>query len=149
MFTKHVHTEKYQFDTEGIALAFSNNELHQRVNTHSNRHPPNILPTIYPSADLPSPFIKHFTNKVEKQRANIASEHVTSAFVTGTTTESFSSFEKLYHLAGKECFPNSAPKSCDHEPISTKLLIECLGTILHSLKDISNHVSPHSASREL
>ena len=52
------------------------------VNTLSNRHPPKILPTIYPSADLPSIFIKHFTNKVEKLRANIASEHATSALVT-------------------------------------------------------------------
>ena len=47
----------------------------------SNRHPPKILPTIYPSADLPSIFIKHFTNKVEKLRANVASEHVTSTLV--------------------------------------------------------------------
>ena len=42
-----------------------------------------IIIIIYPSADLPSIFIKHFTNKVEKLRANIASEHVTSTLVTG------------------------------------------------------------------
>ena len=59
-------------------------------NTLSNRHPPKILPTIYPSADLPSIFIKHFTNKVEKLRANIASEHVASTLVTGTTAATFS-----------------------------------------------------------
>ena len=52
--------------TEGIALASSSRELHQIVNALSNRHPPKILPTIYPSADLPSIFIKHFANKVEK-----------------------------------------------------------------------------------
>ena len=54
-----------------IALASSSKELHQIVNTLSNRHPPKILPTIYPSADLSSIFIKHITNKVEKLRANI------------------------------------------------------------------------------
>ena len=73
-----VHTAKCKFYTERITLASSSNELHQIVNTLSNRHPPKILPTIYPSADLPSIFISHFTNKVEKLRTNIASEHVTS-----------------------------------------------------------------------
>ena len=73
----------------------SSNELHQIVNTLSNRHPPNILPTIYPSADLPNIFIKHFTNKLEKLGANIASEHVTSTLATGTTAATFSSFEKV------------------------------------------------------
>ena len=63
--SKLVHTAKCKFYTEGIALASSSKVLHQIVNTLSNSHPPKILPTIYPSADLPSIFIKHFTNKVE------------------------------------------------------------------------------------
>ena len=91
-----VHTAKCKFYTERIALASSSKELHQIVNTLSNRHPPKILPTIYPSADLPSIFIKHFTNKVEKLRANIASEHVTSTLVTGTTAATFYSFLFIY-----------------------------------------------------
>ena len=95
--SKLVHTAKCKFYTERIALASSSKELHQIVNTLSNRHPPNILPSIYPSADLPSIFIKHFTNKLEKLRANIASEHVTSTLVTGTTAATFSSFEKCHN----------------------------------------------------
>ena len=114
--SKLVRTAKCKFYTEGIALASSSRELHQIVNTLSNRHPPKILPTIYPSADLPSIFIKHFTNKVEKHRANIASEHVTSTLVTGTTTATFSSFEKVSQLTVKECIFSSAPKSCDLIP---------------------------------
>ena len=93
--TKLVHTDKCKFYTEGIALASSSKELHQIVNTLSNRHPPKILPTSYASADLPSIFIYHFTNKVQKLRANIASEHVASTLVTGTTAATFSSFEKV------------------------------------------------------
>ena len=77
-FSKLVHTAKCKFYIERIAVASSSKELHQIVNTVSNRHPPTILPTIYPSADLPSIFIKHVTNKVQKITANIASEHVTS-----------------------------------------------------------------------
>ena len=92
-----VHTAKCKFYTERIAPASSSKELHQIVHTLSNRHPPKILPTIYPSADLPSIFIKHFTNKAEKLRANIASEHVTSTLVTGTTAATFSSFEKCHN----------------------------------------------------
>ena len=84
-----VHTAKCKFYTERIALSSSSKELHQIFNTLSNINPPKILPTIYPSADLPSIFIKHFTNKAEKLRANIASEHVTSTLVTGTTAATF------------------------------------------------------------
>ena len=133
-----VHTAKCKFYTERIALASSSKELYQIVNTLSNRHPPKILPAIYPSADLPSIFIKHFTNKVEKLRANIAAEHVTSTLVTGTTTATFSSFEKVSQLTVKECILNSAPKSCELDPIPSKLLIECLDSILPSLTDLFN-----------
>ena len=105
-----------KFYTERIALASSSNELHRIVNTLSNRHPPSILSTIYPSADLPSIFIKHYANKVEKPRANIASEHVISTLVTGTTVATFSSFEKVSQLTVKECILNYAPKSCELIP---------------------------------
>ena len=119
-------------------MASSSKELHQIVNILSNRHPPKILPTINPSADLPSIFIKHFTNKVEKLRANIASEHVNSPLVTGTTAATFSSFEKVSQLTVKECILNSAPKSCELDAFPSKLLIECLDCILPSLTDLFN-----------
>ena len=96
------------------------------------------MPTIYPSADLPSIFIKHFTKKVEKLRANIASVHVTSTLVTGTTAATFSSFEKVSQFAVKVCILISALKSCELDPIPYKLLIECLYYILPSLTDLFN-----------
>ena len=136
--SKLVHTAKCKFYTERIALASSSKELHQIVNTLSNRHPPKILPTIHPSADLPSIFIKHLNNKVEKLRANIASEHVTSTLVTGTTAVTFSSFDKASQLTVKECILISAPKSCELDPIPSKLLIVCLDSILPSLTDLLN-----------
>ena len=136
--TKVVQTAKCKLYTERIALASSSKEQHQILNTLLNRHPPKILPTIYPSADLPSIFIKHFTNKVEKLRANIAYEHVTSTLVTGTTAATFSSFENMSQLTVKACILNSAPKSCELDPIPSKLLIECLDSILPSLTDLFN-----------
>ena len=134
--SKLVHTAKCKFYTERISLESSSKELHQIVNALSNRHPPNILPTIYPSADLPSIFIKHFTNKVEKLRANNASEHVASTLVTGTTAATFSSFERVSQLTVKECILISAPMSCELDPIPSKLLIECLDSILPSITDL-------------
>ena len=94
--SKLVHSAKCKYYSERIALASSSKELHQIVNTLSNRHPPKILPTIYPSADLPSIFIKHFTNKVEKLSANIASEHVTSTLVTGQLLQLFLHLKKCH-----------------------------------------------------
>ena len=134
--SKLVHTAKCKFYTERVALISSSKELHQIVNTLSNRHPPKILPTIYPSADLNSIFIKQFTNKVEKLRASIASEHVTSPLVAWTTAATFSSFEKVSQLIVKECILNSAPKSCELDPIPSKLLIECLDSFFPSLTDL-------------
>ena len=92
-----VHTAKCKFYTDIIALASFSKELHQIVHTLSNRHLPKTLPNTNPSADLPSLFIKHFTNKVEKIGANIASEHVTSTLVTGTTTATFFHFENCHN----------------------------------------------------
>ena len=36
----------------------------------------------------------------------------------------------MSQLTVKECIPNSAPKSCELDPIPSKLLIECLDSIL-------------------
>ena len=121
--SKLVHTAKCKFYTERIALASSSKELHQIVNTLQDRHPPKILPTIYRRADLRSIFIKHFTNKVEKLRANIASEHVTSTLVTGKTATTFCLFDNVSQLTVKECILISAPKSCELNPIPSILLI--------------------------
>ena len=136
--SKLAHTAQCKLYTERIALASSSKELHQIVNTLSNRHPPKILPTIYPSADLPSIFIKHSTNKVEKLRASIASEHVTSTLVTGTTVATFTSFGKVSQLTVEECILISAPMSCELDLNPSKLLIECLDSILPSLTDLTN-----------
>ena len=67
-----------------------------------------------------------------------ASEYVMSMLVTGTTATTFSSFEKVSQLTVKECILNSAPKSCELDPIPSKLLIECLDSILPSLTDLFN-----------
>ena len=133
-----VHTAKCKSYTERIALASSSKEMHQIVNTLSNRNPPMILPAIYHSADRSSIFIKHLTKEVEKHRANIASEHVASTLVTGTTAATFSSFSEVSHSTMKECILISAPKSCDLDPIPSKILIECLDYIFPSLTDLFN-----------
>ena len=133
-----VHTANCNFFTERIALASSSKELHQIVSTHSSSHQSKILPTIYPSADHPSIFIQHITNKLEKLRANIASEHVTSTLLARTTAATFFSFEKVSQLTVKDCILNSAPKSCELDPIPSKLLIEYLDSILPSLTYLFN-----------
>ena len=96
--------------TERIVLASSSKEQHQILNTFSNRHPTKILPTIYPSADHPSLSIKHSTNKVEKIRASIPSEHVTSTLVTGTTAATLYLFQEVSQSTVKECILKSAPQ---------------------------------------
>ena len=56
----------------------------------------------------------------------------------GTTAATFSSFEKVSQLTVKECILNSALKSCQLDPIRSKLLTECLDSIIPSLTDIFN-----------
>ena len=112
--------------------------MYQIINTLSNRFPPIILPTIHPSADLLSISIKHLTNNLDKLCANSTSEHVSSTLVTGTSAATFSSFENVPQLTVKECILNSAPKSCELDPIPSKLIIECLDSIFNSLTDLFN-----------
>ena len=135
--SKLVHTAKCKFYTERIALASSSKELHQIVNTLSNRHPPKILPTIYPSADLPSIFIKHFTNKKKNLELTLLLNMLPQRFLLGQLLQLFLHL-KVSQLTVKECILNSAPKSCELDPIPSKLLIECLDYILPSLTDLFN-----------
>ena len=65
-----------------------------------------------------------------------ASEHVTPTLVTGITAATFSSFKKVSQLTVKECILNSSPKLCELDPIPSKLLIECLDSILPSLTNL-------------
>ena len=44
----------------------------------------------------------------------------------------------MSQLTVKECILNSAPKSCHRDPIPSKLLIECLDSILTSITDLFN-----------
>ena len=84
-----VNTALCKLCTERIALAASSKELHQIAKTLKNIHPLIILATIYTSADFPSIFINHFTNKIEKHTDNNAFEHVVSTLVPVTTTATF------------------------------------------------------------
>ena len=58
---------------------------------------------------------------------------------------------KKSQLTVKECILNSAPKSCELDPIPSKLLIECLDSILPYLTDLFNYslASSHNASNQL
>ena len=62
-----------------------------------SNHPSKILSAMYPSVGLPSIFIRHINNQIDKLIANIALEPVTSTFtlVTETTTATVSSFESV------------------------------------------------------
>ena len=148
-----MHTAKCLLYTERIALASSSKELHQIVNTLSNRHPSKILPAIYPSADHSSFFIRNLSNDAEKLRAYIASETVTSTHFTGTTTATFSSFENVSLSTMKEYILNSDPMSRYLGPIIYKLLIECLDfirllTLIYSTL-LLHLASSHNASNQL
>ena len=86
------------------AVACFSKELNQIVDTLSNRHPPKIFPTIYLSADLPSLFIKHFNDKIDKCRANFATEPFTTAstLVIWTITATFSLFEEVSQFSQRQ-----------------------------------------------
>ena len=116
MASKLFHTSKRQSSTEGMALASTCKELHQVAKLLANRHPPN-LPTIYPSSDLPNIFIRHINDKVEKRRADNATDHVFQILANRTTTATLSSFEKVSQSTLKECILISARNSCDLDPI--------------------------------
>ena len=56
----------------------------------------------------------------------------------GQLLQLFLHLKKVSQLTVKECILSSAPKSCELDPIHSKLLIECLDYILPSLTDLFN-----------
>ena len=133
-----MHTAKCKFYTERIALASSSKELHQIVNTLSNRHPPKILPTIYPSADLPVFSSNTLPTKQRNLELTLLLNMLPQCLLLGQLLQLFLHLKKVSQLTVKECILNSAPKSCELDPIPSKLLIEYLDSILPSLTDLFN-----------
>ena len=58
--------------------------------------------------------------------------------VTGTTAATFSLFQNVSQLTVKECVLISAPKSCELDPIPSKLLIECQYYFIPTITDLFN-----------
>ena len=52
--------------------------------------------------------------------------------------QSLDKFWRYFVYISENCILNSAPKSCELDPIPSKLLIECLDSILPSLTDLFN-----------
>ena len=90
-------------------------------------------------------FFIHGNNKVEKLRANIDSEPVTSTktLATGQPMKRFLNL-KASQSTVNECNLSLAPKSCNLDPIRSNLLIECLDSIQPSPTDTNN--SSHESS---
>ena len=68
--------------------------------------------------------------------ANFVEMNASYALASSATAKP--TFNKYSQLTVKECILNSAPKSCELDPIPSKLLIECLDSILPSLTDLFN-----------
>ena len=66
-------TANYQPYPQRITLSSSRDGQHIVVDNI-----PNILPTIYPSDDIPRPSALHIDHKIYKDRANVALEPVIS-----------------------------------------------------------------------
>ena len=90
------------------------------------------------NAHFPSDFLRHFYNKEQKHRANMASEPVTLTLATEKSTVYFSSFEEVSQSAVKECILYFPSKSCDLDPTPSNLLINSLDYIPHSLTYLLN-----------
>ena len=56
----------------------------------------------------------------------------------GQLLQLFLHLRKVSQLTVKECNLNSAPRSCERDPIHSNILIECLDSILPSLTDLFN-----------
>ena len=59
-------------------------------------------------------------------------------FLLGQLLQLFLHLKKVSQLIVKDCILIFTPKSCELDPIPSKLLIECLDHILHSLTDLFN-----------
>ena len=97
------------------------------------------MPTLYPTSDLPGLFSNFFVDKIEKLRSQLRSQTVTSPSPSHPfTSATFSTFQPVSESDVKKCILQSAPKTCDLDPIPTPLFIECLDSLLPSLTALFN-----------
>ena len=95
--SKLVHTAKCKFYSERMALASTSKELHQIVNALSDRHPPKILPTIYPSADLPSIFINTLPTKYRNLELTLLLNMLPQRLLLGQLLQLFLHLKKCHN----------------------------------------------------
>ena len=137
--SKIVQKAKMQFFNTKISSSTSSKELYQLTNKLLAKPKSAHLPTLYPTSDLPGLFSNFFVDKIEKLRSQLRSQTVTSPSPSHPfTPATFSTFQPVSESDVKKCILQSAPKTCDLDPIPTPLLIECLDSLLPSLTALFN-----------
>ena len=137
--SKIVQKAKMQFFNTKISSSTSSKELYQLTNKLLAKPKSAHLPTLYPTSDLPGLFSNFFVDKIEKLRSQLRSQTVTSPSPSHPfTSATFSTFQPVSESDVKKCILQSAPKTCDLDPIPTPLLIECLDSLLPSLTALFN-----------
>ena len=94
---------------------------------------------MYPLSALPDMFSDFFCSKVEKIRKDLDAQ-VTEAHPLGKPFrgEQFCEFTPVTDTDVLKILKQSAPKTCDLDPVPTPLLYECLETVLPFLTKVIN-----------
>jgi exonuclease III len=134
-----VDSAKTSFFSAQILATSTCKELFRTFNSLLGRQTDSPLPTTHDPETLPTVFSDYFSDKIANIRNSFpsldpATLPVTSAF-SGTFLDCFTPVSEQFVL---NILKNTAPKSCELDPIPTKLLYDNLDTLLPTVTQIIN-----------
>ena len=122
---------KTAFFSPKIQASKTCKELFQNFNTIVGKNNSTPVPSSFDSDDLPQAFSKFFTDEIFTIRNSFPPTNLTvSVDQTSYSGKLLQTFTPVTEQFALEILQKIAPKSCDLDPISTKLLYENLDVLL-------------------
>ena len=96
-----------------------------------------MLPTNVPSSELPDQFNTFFMDKIDLLRAKLDTVHAKPEFID-SCKEVLDHFDPVSEDVIRKIILGSPKKSCELDPLPSKLFIECLDVLLPHITSIIN-----------
>ena len=132
---------KTVFFSARIAASSTSKELFNLTDMLMARARSTSIPTVFPKSQLPSLFASYFNSKVNTIRDQLDSQpsFLTPYVETPFNDTSLFSFKPVNCEEVRKFIVKCSPKTCQLDAVPTKLLFECIDSVLPAITHVFNH----------
>jgi len=132
---------KTVFFSAKIAASSTSKELFNLTDMLMAKARSTSIPTVFPKPQLPSLFASYFNSKVNTIRDKLDSQSssLTSHVETPFSDAFLSSFTPVNCEEVRKFILKCSPKTCQLDAVPTKLLFECIDSVLPAITHVFNH----------